>query len=209
MTRSTRERILEESLRLFAERGYAATSVAEIEAAAGLSPGAGGLYRHFRSKYEVLAAAVNERAVRAGARITAMGAVDPALPVGERLTRLCGAGLAGVGEESELILVFFRDLGRFPELVEVVRAGLLQPMFDAIGSWLLAQPEYGGAGLDPSAVGAVLGGALVHHLLFEETVGEPPGRAGRDRFVGSWVSLALGLLPMADGCPREPELSQT
>ena len=56
MTTSTRERIVAESLRLFADRGYAATSVAEIEAAAGLSPGAGGLYRHFRSKEEVLAA---------------------------------------------------------------------------------------------------------------------------------------------------------
>src|SRR6201991_4999674 len=59
MPRSTRERIIDEALRLFAERGYSATSVAEIEAASGLSPGAGGLYRHFKSKYEVLAAAIN------------------------------------------------------------------------------------------------------------------------------------------------------
>ncbi|MFD0856079.1 TetR family transcriptional regulator, partial [Actinomadura adrarensis] len=35
---TTRERIVSEALRLFADRGYAATSVAEIEAAAGLSP---------------------------------------------------------------------------------------------------------------------------------------------------------------------------
>ncbi|MFD0887089.1 TetR/AcrR family transcriptional regulator [Streptosporangium algeriense] len=209
MTRSTRERILEEALRLFAERGYAATSVAEIESASGLSPGAGGLYRHFRSKYEVLAAAVNERAVRVEARIAEMGAADPAAPVAERLAALCEAGLAGIGEESELVRVFFRDLGSFPELVGVVRAGLLQPMFDAIGSWLCAQPEYAGADLDRSAVGAVLGGSLVHCLLFEETVGEPPGRAERERFVASWVSLALGLLPAPHGCPREPELSQT
>ncbi|MFI7534264.1 TetR/AcrR family transcriptional regulator [Streptosporangium sp. NPDC049376] len=209
MTRSTRERILEEALRLFAERGYAATSVAEIESAAGLSPGAGGLYRHFRSKYEVLAASVNERVVRVEARVAAMGAADPAAPVTERLTGLCEAGLAVVREEDELVRVFFRDLGRFPELVEVVRARLLQPMFDAIGSWLCAQPEYAGAGLDRSSVGAVLGGSLVHCLLFEETVGEPPGRTERERFVTSWVSLALGLLPVAQGCPREPELSQT
>src|SRR5258705_8311772 len=69
MTRSTRERIIDESLRLFAERGYAATSVAEIEAAAGLSPGAGGLYRHFKSKYEVLAAVMNEHATRTRAQV--------------------------------------------------------------------------------------------------------------------------------------------
>ncbi|WP_262402908.1 TetR/AcrR family transcriptional regulator [Actinomadura sp. CNU-125] len=70
MTPSTRERIVAESLRLFAERGYAATSVAEIEAAAGLSPGAGGLYRHFRSKEEVLSSAIREHIDRTRKQIS-------------------------------------------------------------------------------------------------------------------------------------------
>jgi hypothetical protein len=35
-------------MRLFGEQGYAATTVVEIEAAAGLSPGSGSLDRHFR-----------------------------------------------------------------------------------------------------------------------------------------------------------------
>ncbi|GAA3090723.1 TetR/AcrR family transcriptional regulator [Streptosporangium carneum] len=199
MTRSTRERIIDEALRLFAERGYSATSVAEIEAASGLSPGAGGLYRHFRSKYEVLAAAMNEHAARTRTQIAEtlaeMSAVDASFTVEERLARLCGAGLAKVSEESELTRVFFRDLSQFPELVAIVREGLLQPMFDAITTWFHAQPEYAGADLDWPAIGAVLGGAVVHYRLFEETVGEPPGRAERDRFVASWVRLALGLLP--------------
>ncbi len=199
MIRSTRERIIDEALRLFAERGYSATSVAEIEAASGLSPGAGGLYRHFRSKYEVLAAVVNEHAARTRVQITEtlteMNAADPSIPVEERLAHLCGAGLAKVREESELTRVFFRDLSQFPELVAVVREGLLQPVFDAITTWFRDRPEYAGADLDWPAIGAVLGGAVVHYRLFEETVGEPPGRAERDRFVASWVRLALGLLP--------------
>ncbi|GAA4225855.1 AcrR family transcriptional regulator [Streptosporangium album] len=199
MTRSTRERIVDEALRLFAERGYTATSVAEIEAASGLSPGAGGLYRHFTSKYEVLAAAVNEHAARTRTQIAATLAetstADSSAGVEERLTRLCRAGLAKVREESELTRVFFRDLSRFPELVAVVHEGLLQPMFDAITRWFRTQPEYAGADLDWPAIGAVLGGAVVHYRLFQETVGEPPGCAECDRFVASWVRLALGLLP--------------
>ena len=55
---STRERILTASLRLFAERGYRGTTIADIEEAAGLSPGSGGLYAHFHSKHELLAAAI-------------------------------------------------------------------------------------------------------------------------------------------------------
>ncbi|WP_326826158.1 TetR/AcrR family transcriptional regulator [Streptosporangium sp. NBC_01639] len=199
MTRSTRERIVDEALRLFAERGYTATSVAEIEAASGLSPGAGGLYRHFQSKYEVLTAAVNEHAARTRAQIAAalteLGAAGSPAGVEERLADLCEAGLAKVREESELTRVFFRDLSRFPELVAVVREGLLQPMFDAITTWFRTQPEYAEADLDWPAIGAVLGGAVVHYRLFQETVGEPPGHTERDRFVASWVRLALGLLP--------------
>ncbi|GGL45695.1 TetR/AcrR family transcriptional regulator [Planomonospora parontospora] len=199
MTRSTRERIIDEALRLFAERGYSATSVAEIEAASGLSPGAGGLYRHFKSKYEVLAAAMNEHAARTSAQIAEtlaeMSTVEADLAIEERLAHLCRSGLAKVREESELTRVFFRDLSQFPELVAVVREGLLQPMFDAITTWFRAQPEYAGADLDWPAIGAVLGGAVIHYRLFQETVGEPPGRAEKDRFVDSWVRLALGLMP--------------
>ena len=196
MTRSTRERIVDESLRLFAERGYSATSVAEIEAAAGLSPGAGGLYRHFKSKYEVLAAAMREHATRTRSQIAPAGldAVAASVPLEERLARTCRAGLARVHQESELTRVFFRDLSQFPELVATVREGLLQPMLDAITTWFRAQPEYAGADLDWPAIGAVLGGAVVHYQLFQETVGEPPGRADRERFVASWVRLSIGLL---------------
>ncbi|MER6575669.1 helix-turn-helix domain-containing protein [Nonomuraea sp. NPDC001023] len=199
MTRSTRERIIDEALRLFAERGYAATSVAEIEAASGLSPGAGGLYRHFKSKYEVLAAAINEHAARTRSQVAEslaeLSTVEAAAGLEDRLSLLCRAGLAKVREESELTRVFFRDLSQFPELVAVVREGLLQPMFDAITTWFRAQPEYADAKVDWTGIAAVLGGSVVHYRLFQETVGEMPGHAEKDQFVAAWVRLAVGLLP--------------
>ncbi len=48
-----RERLLSSTLELFAQRGYAATTVADIESAAGLSPGSGAMYRHFSSKEDL------------------------------------------------------------------------------------------------------------------------------------------------------------
>ncbi|MEO3874525.1 helix-turn-helix domain-containing protein [Nonomuraea sp. B12E4] len=199
MTRSTRERIIDEALRLFAERGYSATSVAEIEAASGLSPGAGGLYRHFKSKYEVLAAAINEHASRTRLQVAEslaeLSGMESAVDLEDRLSHLCRAGLAKVREESELTRVFFRDLSQFPELVAVVREGLLQPMFDAIVTWFQAQPEYRDAELDWTGISAVLGGAVVHYRLFQETVGDLPGHVAKDQFVTAWVRLAVGLLP--------------
>jgi AcrR family transcriptional regulator len=41
-------------MRLFSTKGFEATSVSQIEAAAGLSPGSGALYRHFASKEALL-----------------------------------------------------------------------------------------------------------------------------------------------------------
>ena len=56
---NTRDRIKAAALPLFAEQGFAATSIAAIESAAGLAPRAGAFYRHFDSKealFEELAA---------------------------------------------------------------------------------------------------------------------------------------------------------
>ncbi len=50
--RDTKERILTEALRLFAEGGYEATSVSDIAAALGITKGA--LYRHYDSKRAIL-----------------------------------------------------------------------------------------------------------------------------------------------------------
>jgi TetR/AcrR family transcriptional regulator, cholesterol catabolism regulator len=49
---ATQQRIVTEAARLFAEKGYHATGVAELSAAVGL--GAGALYHHMGSKEEVL-----------------------------------------------------------------------------------------------------------------------------------------------------------
>src|ERR1700741_2011460 len=61
MPTNGRDRLLAEALKLFAAKGYAATSVADIQRASGLAPGSGALYKHFGSKRELLEAAVAHR----------------------------------------------------------------------------------------------------------------------------------------------------
>jgi AcrR family transcriptional regulator len=65
MAGATREVVLREARRLFAERGYEATSVADIQAAAGLAPGSGALYKHFPSKRALLDAVLAGEATAA------------------------------------------------------------------------------------------------------------------------------------------------
>lgn len=197
MTTSTRERIVAESLRLFADRGYAATSVAEIEAAAGLSPGAGGLYRHFRSKEEVLASAIREHIERTRLQInTVLDQADVFAdrPLEVRLRMTCQAGLAKMREEQDLIRVLFRDLDQFPNLVAEMREGIVNPLYDGIATWLSQQPEYAGAEEDWAAIASILGGAVVNYWLANESMYEPPTRIDEKRFVESWARLGLGLV---------------
>jgi AcrR family transcriptional regulator len=58
---NTRERIKAAALPLFAEQGFAATSIAAIETAAGLAPRAGAFYRHFDSKEALFEELARER----------------------------------------------------------------------------------------------------------------------------------------------------
>lgn len=55
-SRSGRDALIHHARRLFAERGYHGTSVADVQAAAGLAPGSGALYKHFASKRALLEA---------------------------------------------------------------------------------------------------------------------------------------------------------
>lgn len=197
MTRSTRERIVAEALRLFADRGYAATSVAEIEAASGLSPGAGGLYRHFRSKEEVLGAAIREHITRTREQLSTYLQQAGALhdePLASRLSLACEVGLAKMREEQDLIRVLFRDLDQFPGLVAEMREGIVNPLYDGIATWLAAQPELAHADEDWAAIASILGGAVVNYWLANESLYEPPKRIEEQRFVAAWARLALGLV---------------
>src|SRR5437016_14675758 len=61
---STRQRIVDAAVELFARQGYTRTTVGQIEAAAGLTPRAGGFYKHFPSKTAVLEEALQARTER-------------------------------------------------------------------------------------------------------------------------------------------------
>ena len=76
----TRERLLLAAADVFAQRGYDGTRVADIAAAADVSSGA--LYAHFRSKAELLVAALRTH----GRRLLAEAlAADPGRPVTDLL----------------------------------------------------------------------------------------------------------------------------
>src|SRR5688572_2392545 len=138
MTDSTRERIVTEALRLFAAGGYARTSVASIEKAAGLSPHSGSLYTHFESKEAVLGAAV-ERAVGLA---EAGFAIAPMLPLGDlrsELTLIARGSLLVMSQWRDLIRVMMKESDQFPDVMAKARSGLFDQSYRFLADWLASK----------------------------------------------------------------------
>jgi AcrR family transcriptional regulator len=153
-------RIAAEALRLFAERGYERTSIADIHTAAGLTPGSGALYKHFQSKRDLL-----ERALDAGyeARDDATVALATELPDDPReaLTIIARTVLQQMSAEADMVRITCRDLEQFPDLLQRVRDERIQPLYALFATWLRYQTSKGRLrGHDAEAAAAVFWGAL-------------------------------------------------
>ena len=111
-TQGTREALLREAARLFAERGFRGTSVEEIGAACGVSGPA--VYKHFASKDDLLArllVGVSERLLAGGQAVVA--AAGDAL---EALVGLVEARADLALGDPDLIRIQGRDLGSLSDI---------------------------------------------------------------------------------------------
>jgi AcrR family transcriptional regulator len=174
---------------LFGRQGYHATTIAQIEAAAGLSAGAGGLYRHFKSKRALLEEGL-ERQAEAG-RPLLRYLDDGELPAGrrERFLAVARAGLARLEQERDVNRLLLRDLASFPDLLERVRERELRRVLDAVTEWLRREsPEVE----DPQALAAVLMAAISHYWIMADVFGgRHPHDVDAERFLRTLAGLVV------------------
>jgi AcrR family transcriptional regulator len=186
---TTRERIIVEAMRLFAERGYRGTTVGDIEQAAGLSPRAGGLYKHFASKEEVVTAGI-ERHV---AEIEEMHSAMDLMPLGDvraELTLIARWTLHELANEQNLMKIVFRDGDQFPELVELFAERIVNRGYREAATVIGRIFEQAGVqDHDPNAVAAIALGSLVNYRVEEAMFGQPPAGVGEDEFIETWVEV--------------------
>jgi AcrR family transcriptional regulator len=190
-------------MELFGRQGYHATTVAQIESAAGLSAGAGGLYRHFRSKRAVLEEALRRQAAD-GRPLLAYLEDAPGLaglPRRERFLAVAHAGLRRLAAERDINRLLLRDLATFPDLLELVRAQELGRVHEALTTWLRREDD--GGGQDHAAVAAVLMAAVSHYWTLADVFGGTHPHVGEDRFLAALADLATGTSP-SPGAPTAP-----
>ncbi len=148
-------------MQMFGRQGYRGTSVAQIEAAAGLAPGAGGLYHHFRKKEDVLAAGIERHLARLSALrdirslLTGLGDLRSELTISARYT------LAELDREDELLQILAAEARARPQLVQTAVDQLLGATSAQFAEWVR---DRAGDHLSPDkarAVAAIGLGALI------------------------------------------------
>jgi AcrR family transcriptional regulator len=185
---NTRERIITEAMRLFAERGFAGTTVGEIEEAAGLAPRAGGLYKHFASKRAVLEAGI-QRHVN---ELEGLRPVMEMLPLGDlraELTLIGRLGLQELASEIPLIKLVQKEGDRFPELAAAMDERIIErAQVQGVG----VVSRLVGDALDEAevaALAAVARLALVGYRIEEVMFGPRP--IPEDDFLEAWVDVLM------------------
>lgn len=201
-------------MRLFGEQGFARTSVAQIESEAGLSRGSGALYRHFRSKDDLLVAAVKSRLEQKEewaqylapdfSIVAMLDAVAPDASMVDRVTLLCGIGLARLEHNRDVTRILFRDNSIDKEVLETFRReeyDVSMPVFTRG----LAELS-GDADSDWQAVAAVLIGAIAHFWMITDIFdGDHPAAVDAQRYLHATAELVAARLSWAGGPGESPD----
>jgi AcrR family transcriptional regulator len=126
--RTTRHRLLDAAMDVFAEKGYAGATISEIERRVGLAAGTGSLYRHFPSKEAILREAVEYEVARCRNELDAARALLPAIgdPL-ERQKQRFRHTLHGIQLFNRLFRLMLNDGDRVPETGAAVWAAVCRP----------------------------------------------------------------------------------
>lgn len=180
-------------MRLFAERGYRGTSVSQIEAAAGLRPGSGGMYHHFSSKDAVLA----EGVARHLARLDALRDIRQVFAgLGDlrvQLTVTARYYLAELDSQADLLRLLVSEARRRPDLLTAAVDHLVGRTYESFAEWLIQAAP----GVPPARLRAVstIGlGALLASRLTRDVLDAASLRIDDEALVATWTDMMAATL---------------
>ncbi len=177
-----RRRVLNAAIKCFGSKGYAATTIADIEAAAGLSVGAGGTYRHFTSKQAMLEAVVD----------AAVAAPDEEIaPPGPDIEAVAHEMLDYM--RTDMMRIYLRDLDDFPDQRKRINDRTINGSYRVVAKRIAEQNP----NIDAEAAAAVILGSLINFRVNEALVGEDANGVSRDRFIATWAAIYRGVLAPA------------
>lgn len=184
----TRDRLVTEGMRLFGEQGYQETSVAQIEAAAGLAPGSGALYHHFKSKEALLDAGIDRQLDRRNAMRDIRALFAGLGDLRSELTMLGRYVLAVLDEETQLLQIASRvpsdrSRARLTDAYAALFDGLYTELSDWVQGWLPEVDRQRATTVAAVAVDALLGRRATRDLFGATTTDLPD-----EQYIAEWTA---------------------
>lgn len=196
-TGATRDRIIDAAMELFSEHGYRGTSITRIEEAAGLSPGAGGIYHHFPSKEALLTAGVQRQLSRLAAlrdirRLFAdLGDLHTELTIAARYV------LAELDQEAQLLRLLVSEARHGPKILTDAVVQVVDLTYREFAEWITDRSGSAVSGQQADAIATIGLGALISARLLPNLLGTTHGRVDDNTIVETWVSALEHLLTTA------------
>lgn len=193
---NTRERLLEAGCRLFAEAGFDGVTIADLEEAAGLKPGNGSFYGHFRNKEELLEEVIRHETQRLDTIAEqrkkmlqqSLGSTRADLLMQFRMRVM---GMEQIQDFMEILAREYRRLGS--EQLQALRDRFVE-MPNARDSRVLADMAERGdlVKLNPQALAAIVSSALIGSRLIKRYYGlDSIGGVSDDEFCNVLADLLI------------------
>jgi AcrR family transcriptional regulator len=187
----TRDRLVTEAMRLFGEQGYQATSITQIEAAAGLTPGSGALYHHFKSKEALLEAGIDRQLDRRRAmhdiRTLFAGLGDLRI----ELTMLGRYVLTVLDEETQLLQIAARTPPDQSPRLNNAYAALIEGLYAEVADWIKGwAPKI--SKRDGTAIAAIAVDALLGKRASNTVFRVPASDMHDEAYIAQWTAILAG-----------------
>ncbi|MGH3840868.1 MAG: TetR/AcrR family transcriptional regulator [Pseudonocardiaceae bacterium] len=193
-TVTTRDRIIDAAMELFSEHGYRGTSITRIEQAAGLSPGAGGIYHHFPSKEALLTAGVQRQL----SRLTALRDIRRLFAdLGDLHTDLIIAAryvLAELDQEAPLLRLLASEARHGPRILTDAVAQVVDLTYREFAEWITDRSGSVVSTQQADAIATIGLGALISARLLPNLLGTLPSKVDDNTLVETWVRALEHLL---------------
>jgi len=190
----TRQRLIDATLALVAERGFDGVGVGDIEAGAGLAPRSGALYKYFDSKLAVLEAGLEQHLAAIG-DIGADLDQAPVTEVAAEVEVMARWLLAELDRERTITHVIEREGDRLPELRDRMRHGVSDRGYRIAAAFV---ERWAGTvteePLDHEALAVILIGAIVNLRRSTWTFAAAPLGIDDERFVATFAALSAALI---------------
>jgi AcrR family transcriptional regulator len=195
---STRDRLVGEAMRLFSAKGFDATSVSQIEAAAGLAAGSGALYHHFKSKEELLNAGIDRQLDRRSAMHDIRALFAGLGDMHAELTVLGRYLLSVVDEEIELLQITARTSAGRSARLDTAYAALVDTLNSELAEWISAWApaisQQQATVLAALGVNGVLGARFATNLFHQAEQ-----RVSDDQYLAEWTEVLAARIQALSG----------